>query len=129
MWLKFKFISISLQDNSFSAMSVHDIFKSVSTIQTPGKKESSSNSHVIKSISANSNTNTLIHNNDLGTITPTNLISFSNSIEHFDACFVKIQNSFEKSRQWKFLRTPLYVPSLTLLNKCNKFDLQRFEKR
>ena len=109
-------------------MSVHDIFKSVSTIKVPIQKASIISDKAKKDSSNSKEKKVDLGNNsiDIGT---TNFLSFSNTIEHFDSSFVKIQNSLDKSRQWKILRSQLYTPILVQFAKSNKFDLQRFEKR
>ena len=111
-------------------MSVHDIFKSVSTIKVPIQKVSS----ISKRDNYNSQEKKVVLGNSMNNIgttttTHTNFLSFSNTIEHFDSSFVKIQNALDKSRQWKILRHQLYTPILVQFAKSNKFDLQRFEKR
>ena len=111
-------------------MSVHDIFKSVSTIKVPIQKVSS----ISKRDNYNSQEKKVVLGNSMNNIgtttttTTTNFLSFSNTIEYFDSSFATIQNSC-KSRQWKILRSQLYTPILVQFAKSNKFDLQRFEKR
>lgn len=118
-------------------MSVYDIFKSISTVKVPVKnieKSTSSgrenlNFHSTSNNSGISNRNNLLTTETQGITSPSCITSFSDEKDSFDVSFINMQNSLEKTRQWRFLRSHLYIPSLVQFAKANKFDLQRFEKK
>lgn len=118
-------------------MSVHDIFKSVSTSKVHRKipienssSPSEGNSSSDRLRSPNTPTGVLSKRADsLGIPNPSSLTIPSFMQDIYDPSFIQLQNSLEKARQWRFLRASLYFPSLALYAKSNKVNLQRFEKR